>query len=263
MLASVKNDAIKTEIAGKVLSYTDVLSSNIEKCRDKDVLIYGGGATAAWAMEIAAAHSHPLAWVAKSGFCEAVNAGPRVGAILDDTRALQLHGTITSITHAIDSSSNENKLLISITMENPEKTVKTFLVDNLINCIGQEPYEEKGLPEIISPALKKELTPYLDKNNVVGMEQTTRLGWITGQEDFLIIGAAQGTYYDNERTVNRHGSVSDFMPRSGRVRTTIGGVVSTVCALTNYTPMTQDPKTGEVNLTSLNLHVMNATQLGV
>lgn len=48
-------------------------------------------------MEVTDLNAKPVAWVAKSGFGEAEVAGPRVGAIIDRTRPLQMQGTITKI----------------------------------------------------------------------------------------------------------------------------------------------------------------------
>ena len=265
LASSLASDATKAPLKTdeKILSYSDILSPVAEKCRDKDVLVYGGGATAAWAMEVATLTAKPVAWVAKSGFELAISAGPRVNAIIKRTRQVQIHGSIDAVAYDAPSATGEQKILVKVSSLTPGGSVETnyFHVDYLINCIGQEPYEPGGLPEIISSSLKSELTPYLDKNFVTGTEQPCMLGWASPKGDFMIIGAAQGTYYDRERPMPRKSSVSEYLPISGQVPITIGGVVSSVCALTNYMPITQNPKTGEITVKSLNLHVMNATQL--
>lgn len=250
----------------RILNYNDILTSTAEKCRNKEVLIYGGGATAAWAMEIAALTAKPVAWIAKSGFDEAVNAGPRVYAIIKRTQPLQLQGKIDSIRYTTCEITGEQKLLIHISAINNKGSVvqsKCYTVDYLINCIGQEPYELEGLPNIISSSLQNELAPLLDKNYVAGNEQCM-LGWSNKQGDFMIIGSAAGTYYNRNNPTNQQiPSVSKLLPRSGQVPVTIGGVVSSVSALTNYMPVSQNLKTGKSTLLSMNVNIMNATQLAV
>ena len=256
-LGGIKTSA---EVNERILTYTDILMPNVEKCSGKKVLIYGGGATAAWAMEVAAKSAQPLAWVGRSGFQLAVSAGPRVNEIIMKSREVQVAGTIESITYVAGSDSEEGKLLIKITGPDGKKE---YLVDYLFNCIGQEPYEPGGLPGIICPTIKSELMPHMDKNIVTGTEERCMLGWSSKCGDFIIIGAAQGTYYDDNNKLKRPKAVSEYIPFSGQVPITIGGVVSSVCALTNYKPFKQDPKTGYTVACSLNLQVMNATQLAV
>jgi hypothetical protein len=263
--SDAKNIA-STEISHeRILDYTDVLSKAVEKCRGKDVVIYGGGATAAWAMEVAALYSKPLAWVAKSGFGQAIKAGPRVAAIINSTRRFQIHGIIDTLTYTNRDSSGDRKISVKVVSEDPQSLAppQYFLADYVFNCIGQEPYEKGGLPEMISPEIKTELTPYLDKNYVTGTDQASMLGWSTPRNDLMIIGAAQGTYYNKDKPITRPPFVSDYLPRSGQVAITIGGVVSSVCALTNYMPFSQNPYTGKVTTLSLNVHIMNASQLAV
>jgi hypothetical protein len=263
--AEIKGKAGCDVIADKIMTYTDILTGVAKKCRDKHVLIYGGGATAAWAMEVAALTAKPLAWIAKKGFDEAINAGPRVKAIIEKSRAVQIHGLIEDISYQKCAITGKEKLFITVLGADSKSasTTKYFLADYLVNCIGQEPYEPGGLPDILAQSLKNELAPYLDKNYVTGTEQSCMLGWATDKGDLMIIGAAQGTYYERDKEIDRPPSASGFLPRSAQVPITIGGVVSSVCALTNYMPLSQDAETGDVNLLSLNLHIMNATQLAV
>lgn len=263
LLSSASNDAAKVE--EKILNYTDVLTSVSKKCHGKDILIYGGGATAAWAMEVADLTAKPLAWVARSGFELAETAGPRVNAIIAGSRAVQVHGAIESIVYQQDEDTGENKLLIKVKCKNNKgkETSQSYLVDYLFNCIGQEPYEIGGLPTIISQNIRDELHPCLDKNYVTGGEESCILGWETQQKNFIILGAALGTYYDKDRRIKLPSAISDFLPISGQVGITIASVVASVCALANFMPFSQNPQTGEVDLLSLNIHVMNATQLAV
>ncbi len=265
LLASAHQKGHKdtAHVEERILDYTDILSPVAEKCRGKRVIIYGGGATAAWAMEVAALTAAPLAWVAKSGFDEAVNAGPRVFEIIQKSQSLQLHGLIEEIKYDECSVTGAPKLLVKVVTADVGKgsCVKEYEVDFLINCIGQEQYELGGLPDVFCQQIKTQLAPLLDNNYVTGSEDKLMLGWATVNHDLMIIGAAQGTYYNRDQQIKRPGSVSMCLPRSGQVPITVGGVVSSVCAITNYMPVRQCPKSGKVTLVSLNLHVMNATQL--
>ncbi|MCE0723735.1 FAD-dependent oxidoreductase [Legionella resiliens] len=272
---NLKKGLSSPDAQAKVLNYTDILTPVVEKCKDKTVLVYGGGATAAWAMEVAALTAKPVAWVGRSGFELAIEAGPRVNAIIVNSRSVQLKGSITSISYVHGENGEEGKLLIGVSEKENEPPKYNFTVDYLFNCIGQEPYELGGLPEILSDSLKEEIIPYFDKNHVTGTKESCKLGWSTAKNDLFIIGAAQGTYYNKSKTgptvpsdstaptAEAAPTVSSFLPRSGQVPITIGGVVSSVCALTNYMPISQDPVTGKAIVSSLNVNVMNATQLAV
>lgn len=257
LFASAKDEKDIAEVEDRVLTYTKILSPVVEKCKGKDVLIYGGGATAAWAMEVAALVAKPVAWVGRSGFGNAITAGPRVGAILEGSRSLQVHGTIRDISYVKEGG----KIVAEVATVKGD--IQRFIFDYLFNCIGQEPYEPNasGLPEVISPVLRSELIPHLDKDRMTGTDQPCMLGWISRDGDFMVSGAAQGTFYDKDRQIVRPLSISSFLPRSAQVLITIGGVVAEICATTGYMNVIQDDKTGKVALKNLNIHVMNATQL--
>ncbi|MVT29335.1 hypothetical protein GO496_16270 [Acidovorax citrulli] len=63
-----------------ILGYDDILAPGAaERIQGKSVMVYGGGPTAAWAMEVAKGHAGSSMWVARNGFGVAEAAGPRVG----------------------------------------------------------------------------------------------------------------------------------------------------------------------------------------
>jgi hypothetical protein len=257
----MKTATFSPQVQERILNYTDILTPTVEKARNKDIFVYGGGATAAWAMEVADRIGKPLAWVAKNGFKEAVDTGSRVNAIIKRSREIQIEGGIENISYQNEPAPVGGKILVKVQTMNSAGSC-CYRVDYLFNCIGQDVYEQNGIPEIISPDIQRKLFPYLDKNYVTGSDQRSMLGWSTNDGDLLIIGAAHATYYNRDHQFPiQLPSVSQFLPRSGQVPITIGGVISSVCALTNYMPLSQDPETGEITLTSLNVHVMNATQL--
>lgn len=251
-------DQIQDEMARRVLNYTDILSENAERVLEKRVLVYGGGATAAWAMEVTELNAVPVGWVAKSGFDDAEKAGPRVEAIIKRTRIIQSHALITNI--ILDHT--ENGFCLKVTIEN-QRTNKCddYHIDYLVNCIGQEAYGPDGLPDIIAPGICQTLTPLLDINDMNGTGQFSKIGWQSEDRRFVILGSAQATYYRKDFKTPSYPSVSDFIPRSGQVPITIGGTVSSVLALTNYMPFSQDMKSLDIRWLSLNIHILNATQL--
>lgn len=251
-------EKIQDEMALRVLNYTDILSENAERVLEKRVLVYGGGATAAWAMEVTELNAVPVGWVAKSGFDDAEKAGPRVEAIIKRTRIIQSHALITNIILDHD----ENGFCLKVTIEN-QRTSKCndYHIDYLVNCIGQEAYGTDGLPDIIAPGICQTLTPLLDINDMNGTGQLSKIGWQSDDRRFVILGSAQATYYRKDLKTPSYSSVSDFIPRSGQVPITIGGTVSSVLALTNYMPFSQDTKNLDIKWLSLNIHILNATQL--
>lgn len=252
------------DIDEKILTYNDILTESIaEKVRDKDVLIYGGGATSAWAMEVSEQIGKSSLWLAKSGFDQAESAGPRVEAIIEGTRASQAKGIIKSI-NLSDDLKSPNKLKVVIQNEKPDGSneLNTLYYDYVVNCIGQDSYEKGGLHEVLASNIKDELLPIFDKNQVSGRSDTV-LGFGTGDGGLELIGAAAASYYDYERNLKPGRAVSEDLPRSARVPITIGGVVSSVSAFNNYMPLSQNPKTGEISVDSLNVNVMSKQQLAV
>lgn len=251
----------------KILSYSDILTESIaEKIRGKDVFIYGGGATAAWAMEVSNKIGKSSVWVARNGFDNAEQAGPRVEAIIDGTRASQAKGVIKSINivSSAPDPQNENKIQVTVEQKNRDglSEEKSFCVDYVVNCIGQDAYEKGGLHDVLSSTVKDDIVPILDKNQVSGRPDTV-LAFGTRDGGLEIIGAAAASYYDTARNLKPGRSVSEHLPRSGRVPITIGGVVSSVSALTNYMPLSQDSISGDISITGLNVNVMNKQQLAV
>ncbi|MFM0069384.1 FAD/NAD(P)-binding protein [Paraburkholderia aspalathi] len=250
----------------QILSYDDILtSSTAKRIKGKDVMVYGGGPTAAWAMEVGKLNAKSSAWVARKGFGVAEEAGPRVGAIIEGSRDSQIKGEIESIEYLdANEAGEEQKLRVNVSHTKPDgmKEVKPLDVDYLVNSTGQDAYGAGGLHDILSAEIKRDLRPIPDHNQVSGVPDTM-LGFGTDSGDLQIIGAAAASYQDVDRGLNPGRLASETLPRSGKIGITIGGVVASVAALTDYMPITQDPTTGEMKVTGLNLHVMNATQLAV
>lgn len=261
LLAECTGPREHEDASSRILSYNDILSPKAERCRGKRVLVYGGGATAAWAMEVADLVGTPVAWAARNSFEQALIAGPRVGAIIEKSKHLQEISAITHLEYVKTADSN----FVKVTLTPKTGEPRTVEVDYIVNCIGQDQYElgQGGLPEVFSDRIRAELKPLCDKDDTAGLGSKCMLGWSSDCGDIMVIGAAQGTFHDSSRTVERPASPSKFIPRSGQVPITIGGVTSTVYALTNYMPFFQNPDSGKVRLESLNLQVMNATQLAV
>ncbi len=249
----------------RVLGYTDALADTAhDRLTGKDILIYGGGATAAWVAEMAESTGTPCAWVAKNGFGAALTAGPRVESILARTKGIQAHATITHIAFAAKAG-EEGKLMVSLAYATGE--TRTVVTDYLVNSIGQDQhkYGLDALSMILSPGLCHELNPVVDMNHNSGdTHEHDQVAWATPCKSLMVIGAAQSSFYQPDSTSTRSSlSVSRILPKGGQVAVTLPGVVASVCALTNYMPISQRSKTGVCKLIGLNLNLLNATQLAV
>ncbi|MBF9266492.1 hypothetical protein [Paracidovorax cattleyae] len=250
----------------QILGYDDVLTPGMaERIQGKSVMVYGGGPTAAWAMEVAKQHAGSSTWVARNGFGVAEAAGPRVGAIIEGSRDCQIQGEIDAI-RCLDSGDapGGQRLRVDVSgkAQGEASEKRSLDVDYLVNSTGQDAYAAGGLHDILSDAIKEDLRPIPDRNRVSGVPETM-LGFGTRSGDLQIIGAAAASYQDAGRGLKPGRLASETLPRSGKIGITIGGVVASVAALTDYMPMRQDPATGALRVTGLNLHVMNATQLAV
>ena len=241
----------------RIIDYTEILSPcSAGKCHNQKIFIYGGGATAAWVMEVAQHKAEPVGWVSRAGFQDAEIAGPRVTEIIEQTRSLQQKGEVDSIEKLGDG------LLITVNIGQDE--TQQFYADYFVSCIGQEVYEIGGLPHILSETIMHDLKIMHDKNRTTGTDHEARLGWCTGDGQLQIIGAAEATFYKRNHRASRPNPVSDILTKSAaRAAITVGGVVASICALTNYMPFLQDPETGQIKLLGLNVNVMNASQLAV
>ncbi|GKS97693.1 hypothetical protein AVAK2825_24180 [Acidovorax sp. SUPP2825] len=228
-------------------------------------MIYGGGPTAAWAMEVGQLHAKSTTWVARNGFEVAVAAGPRVGAIIESTRSAQIQGELETM-DCLDSDQppGEQKLRVNVLTRAPDGTqsIRSLDVDFLVNSTGQDARGAGGLHDVLSADIRRELRPIPDKNRVTGIPDAM-LGFGTASGDLQIIGAAAASYQDKENGLDAGRLPSETLPHSAKVGITIGGVVASVTALTGHMPIRQEPSTGELQITGLNLHVMNATQLAV
>jgi hypothetical protein len=250
----------------QVLTYNDILTPTIaDRINGKDILIYGGGPTSAWAMEVAQLHAKSATWVARNGFEVAKAAGPRVKAIIEATRSAQLHGEIESVAYLdLEKATEERQLRVNVSLRAPNgaKSIRSLDVDFIVNSIGQDAMGAGGLHDVLSPDIRRELQPIPDRNGVTGIPDAM-LGFGTPSGDLQIIGAAAASYQDKENGLYAGRLASETLPRSGQVGITIGGVVASVAALTDHMPFRQEPSTGEFRVTGLNMHVMNATQLAV
>ncbi len=255
--------------ADQILDYNDILSPSLgDKLKDQDVLIYGGGATAAWAAEVArlpGKSAGTMMWVARKGFDDAENAGPRVEAIIKDTRSAQIKGEIDTI-QCLDSTPDyqNKKALVTVNKEQSDgsKTRESFLVDYVVNCIGQDANELGGLHHVLSGGLKADLQQLLDINQMTGNPEAM-VGFASSDGTLEIIGPAAASFNLSKPDFKERAFPSDSLPRSAKVPITAGGAVSTVAVQTKYMPFSQNMSTREVLITGLNPHVMNATQLAV
>lgn len=256
----------KVDAHPKLLSYNDILTPRVAgRIKGKDLLIYGGGPTAAWAMEVAQLHANSCTWVGRNGFEAAEAAGPRVGAILESTRSVQVKGELEAVAYLdLDKAPKERRLRVNVSIPTPHggNSIRTLDVDFIVNSIGQDAYSEGGLHDLLSPDIRRELQPVPDRDRVTGLPDAM-LGFGTPSGDLQIIGSAAASYQDKANGLSKGPLASETLPRSAQVGITAGGVVASVAALTNHMPFRQDLSTGEFQITGLNVHVMNATQLAV
>ena len=132
------------------------------------VMIYGGGATAAWVATEAMGRAQKVLWIARpggTGFTGGVLPGNRNAKVLLETEALRQVGTLTNVTYCAKYGSRDAMLMIKVDMEDGNK--KTYFVHQLVYSLGGDPKAEGSISRIVNDALLNALAPIVDSDRVI------------------------------------------------------------------------------------------------
>jgi hypothetical protein len=232
------------------------------------VMVYGGGATSAWAADLALSRSPKhFTWAARAGgtgFSKAMLPGMRNQMILDKTKDNREEITIESITYLDPGSRTkmwgvQRKPKLELKYKTGDAAEPWYrLLDQFVYSIAGNPTAEGSVSRILSQNLYTELEPIQDRDLVL-TEGEGILGWGTPARDVLVIGAAAFSnlpkYVDARGTTNAPAPMLS-LPWGSQVPDGIGVAVATISALNNYIPIQQVVGAdGSVSVSDVNLNM--------
>lgn len=236
---------------------------------DQDVMVYGGGATAAWIADLVYTKCKSMIWAARSNFNLAELPGHRNYMILQQGREENLMrlGRVTGISYvkplplscsmqANGASAAQPKLFVYMTLNNGSEVV--YRVDQFIYALGGDQDADGSIRKLLSPSLLADIRPVTDKNRVLGGDDGV-IAWATNDEKLMIIGAA--TYnFTPSNAVPKSPAPMSSLPRNAQVPDGIAVIISSISALNNFMPI-QQSSSGQVIECNLNLNTCDRNQL--
>jgi len=252
---------------GRVVGGTEFMDPNWrmpggEVMADRSVAVYGGSASAAWAVEQAAVRGMRVAvWFTRPGrgdeawdpaarFRDAFPAGGRNEAVerayADVRRVLQLRN--------VELARGETGPYVRLTFLDDRRQELVQPVDLLVYALGAEHTADRGIRAILSRELNDELVPYYDRNFAISSGQSL-LAMGTPDRSLMVVGSAMSsaagfpadrlTVGDPERrlqTVASYREISATLPASARPTEGIAMVMASIEALNEFIPAR--PRTG-------------------
>jgi hypothetical protein len=231
-------------------------------------MVYGGGATAAWAADLALSRKPKhFTWAARAGgtgFSKSMLPGKRNQMILDKTKDNREEITIDAITYLAPGSRTkmwgvQKRPKLELTYKTSDSADPWYrLLDQFVYSIAGNPTAEGSVSRILSQNLYGELEPIQDRDLVL-TEGEGILGWGTPDRDVLVIGAAAFSnlpkYVDGRGTTNAPAPMIS-LPWGSQVPDGIGVAVATISALNNYIPIQQVVGAdGSVSVSDVNLNM--------
>jgi hypothetical protein len=235
-----------------------------------DVMVYGGGATAAWIADLVYTKCRKMIWAARSNFNPAVLPGNRNYMILQHAQQENLMrlGRVTGISYykpmiscGLESQgimAGPPKLLVSMTLANGDQEV--YSVDQFIYALGGDQDADGSIRNLLSPGLMEDLLPVFDNNRILGGNDGV-LAWSTDDGDLMVLGAA--TYNFSPSNLNqRVAAPMSSLPRNAQVPDGIAMITASISALNNFIPI-QQSQNGQVLECNLNINTCDRNQLAI
>jgi len=222
------------------------------------VAVYGGSATAAWAVELAAMRKMKVVswftrpghgrdgWNAEARFSEAFPAGDRNNTVEADYRAVRHVYKLLRI----ESADTSSKLkLVFLQSEGAENEVDV-LVDLLVYALGAEHTLHQGIRSILDVSVASRLVAFYDKNLAIS-SRPSLLAVGTEDRTFMIVGSAmsssagfgtaelrvQGDPGRTLATLASYKDISSTLPAAARPTEGIAMVMAGIEALNEYVPV--------------------------
>jgi hypothetical protein len=239
----------------------------------RNVVVYGGGPTAAWVAAEVSTRAYIWFWGARvggEGFSRSVLPGDRNSIILALANR-QVRYTIVRARYVragqyvspidgkpVGPPQPQVELTLSAGNGEPEFP---YYTDQLIYCIGGDPGAPGSVADILDHDLAGELEPLRDDNRMVSRDGNGVLAWASATRDLLIIGSA--TYnFTIPQVKAKQDAPMTWLPPNAQVPDGIALTVSVIETLNQYMPVTPRPgrNDGDFDWT-LNFNTANRTQI--
>lgn len=262
-LSTEAGDISEEEITGfgkRVIKGNDFMSPGWKtplsiSPEETTVAVYGGSATAAWAVEEAALRRMKvICWFTRPGrddkawdvgvrFRDAFPAGDRNNTVEADYSKVRHVYKLISVTAVPESTK------LCLTFEQSDGKRVLTLVDLLIYALGSEHTLTRGVTEVLTPDIVSNLVAFYDKNRAIS-DEPTLLAIGTEDRSLMIVGSAMSSMAgfgkstmklqgDSKRTISAvtsYKEISNTLPEAARPTEGIAMVMAGVEALNEYIP---------------------------
>jgi hypothetical protein len=233
----------------------------------KEVMIFGGGATAAWVAAEAMERATRLKWIARKSsrgnsdpFAGGTLPGDRNFQVISLTTPLRAIANVTEIKYLPAAYAGKRRLRgpkLRVTVQAEGKPPQVCVVDQFVYSLGGDQFAEGSIRRMVAPDLIRALEPVRDKSQALSDGKGT-LALATPGRELLVIGAA--VYNFETYAMPRQPAPMSTLPRNAQVLDGIAMVVASVSALNNYIPIKQDAKANVVEC-SINFNTADKNQL--
>jgi hypothetical protein len=225
------------------------------------VAVYGGSATAAWAVELARLRHMQLGvwftrpgdgaspWDTEARFKAAFPAGERNTRVKEETRDLR------AVLKLIDIKmlpSSDGLPFVGLTFTNQAGQTIRLAVDVLVYALGAEHTKDTGIRAMLDAPLQKDLVAYYDRNLAISAKPSI-LAVGSADGTLMIVGSAmcslagfglsdlevQGEKPTRKmESLAKYTDISESLPPAARPPEGIGMVMAGIEALNQYIPAT-------------------------
>jgi hypothetical protein len=247
------------------------------------VAVYGGSATAAWAVELAILRAMKVvlwftrpdertgSWEGKTRFKDAFPPGERNTEVEQQTRDIRKVLKLTEV-----KLLNPRDPFIGLTFRNSENQVVRAAVDVLVTALGSAHTKATGIREWFTkdPDLEKKLIPFYDRDQAIH-SQPSLLAIGTPDRSLMIVGSAMSSAagfnlpelaardpYQVQKLID-YREISATLPPAARPTEGIAMVMASIEALNQYMPAEQSSgRHGSVDFKwDINFNTSNRNQL--
>jgi hypothetical protein len=249
-----------------------------EDWAEKTVAVYGGSATASWAVEAAAARGMHVvlwftrpgtgkgAWDVEGGFQTAFPAGNRNSAVRE--RFANVRAVLTLTGMALVRGKRNPRVVMRFKDKSGDVIFRE--VDLLVYALGQTHTLETGIGEMLARELRPELVAFYDRNFALG-NNAALLAVGTPDRSLMIVGSAmssaaglnlpelkvKGGVVDNAKLVPFK-EIAGWLPPAAQPPEGIAVIMASIEALNDFIPARVD-STGVT--WNINFNTSNRTQI--
>lgn len=269
---------------GRVVGGTDFLSPLWQPPADIEgvpiVAVYGGSATAAWAVEQACMRDHYVVkWFTRPGgseFNEAFPPGNRNDAVERRTEFVRELATLIHVERT-DWYGAASPLLL--TLEDKDKVRSLVAVDILVFALGSTHLKTRGgIPTIVDAPLHEQLFAYYDHNRTIS-DAACLLAIGTADRSLMIVGSSMHSqagfpalngmsiltprHQNALHMLSSYAEINQTLPPAARPPEGIAMVMVGIEALNDYMPVTPTTRVAnEFDLAwNINFNTSNRNQI--